>query len=513
MKPVLIVTSLGSGAKRKIDTVKTVKSVEPIDSNTSGSIVKATELMSDTTSQNFTELNYEYREIDPDTYSNMLISAKHVITSSKDNYDCFLLDLSKKHSNTFITCYADVLRDRLDKKDGVKVVSPVEVEQYKMYPPVLYDMMNVPKRYVQGVTPFSLDKKINPYLILGSAQDLLKFIDVVLTVTDINIQGPHMRFNADDSPIKQFLLDNDCVDVASNFFSVVDNTGSSYLQDDEQIISHIRPFTVVHILGEPPTKMKAFDVKYLKNNCTIKYNCINLRERTDRLERMMEVFKVFGIDDQVDIFRAERHPKGAMYGCYDSHLKCLERSKTDIIFIFEDDCTLYEGIDKARFDETISQAKFYMAMGYDYFSFGCVPIPGYSSILDTEYLNRPLAYGDWFTALGFALKRSSFERQKSVYENYIGHVHYDMLYMILGFSKIGFVEQIVYQNLDDSDNSWLPNGLASLTNVENHIRNVLTKTTRYNRNYSELSCYDIMTIRSVCFVTHVYIMMCKKKMC
>ena len=60
----------------------------------------------------------------------------------------------------------------------------------------------------------------------------------------------------------------------------------------------------------------------------ILYFCINLKK----------IFYKLGILDKVNFHIVESHCKGSRFGCFNSHMKCLEKSKGDYTIIFEDDC-------------------------------------------------------------------------------------------------------------------------------------------------------------------------------
>ena len=68
---------------------------------------------------------------------------------------------------------------------------------------------------------------------------------------------------------------------------------------------------------------------------------INLLNRTDRKEHVINELKKLGINDNVERFNAVKLENGAL-GCSMSHLKCLELAKQknyEYIFICEDDIT------------------------------------------------------------------------------------------------------------------------------------------------------------------------------
>ena len=70
--------------------------------------------------------------------------------------------------------------------------------------------------------------------------------------------------------------------------------------------------------------------------------CINLEERTDRLQHALEEFRKLGI--HVQRYNANKATSGAV-GCTISHVKCLELAKKNewkYVFVCEDDITFLE---------------------------------------------------------------------------------------------------------------------------------------------------------------------------
>jgi GR25 family glycosyltransferase involved in LPS biosynthesis len=73
--------------------------------------------------------------------------------------------------------------------------------------------------------------------------------------------------------------------------------------------------------------------------------CINLVERKDRFQKARARFDAVGLSN-VEFYFAEHHPRGALYGCFDSHRACIQKAYNDGIcnlLIFEDDVQFKEG--------------------------------------------------------------------------------------------------------------------------------------------------------------------------
>ncbi len=66
--------------------------------------------------------------------------------------------------------------------------------------------------------------------------------------------------------------------------------------------------------------------------------CINLVSREDRYESSKSIFDKYEIP--VKYFKANKHPKGGEYGCFDSHIKVIKEAYNngaERVLIFEDD--------------------------------------------------------------------------------------------------------------------------------------------------------------------------------
>ena len=82
----------------------------------------------------------------------------------------------------------------------------------------------------------------------------------------------------------------------------------------------------------------------------IDFVCISLRSRHDRQEHMKQVFTKLGILDRVKFWLVDKHPKGGIYGCFESHFNVWSKHGIkDYLCIFEDDI---DG-DPAIFHDTI----------------------------------------------------------------------------------------------------------------------------------------------------------------
>eukprot|EP00928_Gymnodinium_smaydae_P032837 TRINITY_DN23688_c0_g1_i1.p2 TRINITY_DN23688_c0_g1~~TRINITY_DN23688_c0_g1_i1.p2 ORF type:complete len:143 (+),score=24.10 TRINITY_DN23688_c0_g1_i1:54-482(+) len=90
--------------------------------------------------------------------------------------------------------------------------------------------------------------------------------------------------------------------------------------------------------------------------------CINLRERNDRYDTVLERFASVGLgSDAVKFLRVERHPRGGRYGCYDSHRTVIQQAYDDglsSVLIFEDDVEFRDG-----WERVVEEAKEFLDAG------------------------------------------------------------------------------------------------------------------------------------------------------
>lgn len=449
-----------------------------------------------TTNNQNKNLNYDYQLIKKTSHINIFKQIKIIIEQQKHNYEYFFIDVTKKHENTFITINANELIERLKEKNKT-LVFPCLNDSYKEYPPVVYDILKFKTQSIHSIV--NKKRHITSKLCIGTYEQLIEIMKT-------------NNFNELDEILNNNYT-NTIVDHMSDFFSYVDNTSIlSYISNENDIIGYIRPYTIIHFTETIPSIFSSYDNRYIANDNNITYVCVNLKERTDRYDNMNKLFKKIGLT-KVKYFFADRHQNGAMYGCYDSHVKAMDMGEQDITIIFEDDSTLYDEIDAPKFKKIINQLKFYLTIGYDFFSFGCIPLPNYSTLLNTDFVDRALIHGHFITALGYAIKTDTFKKSRNNMMEYIGHIHYDMYYAISDIKKIGLAEPILYQNFNDTNNTWMPTSLSALSDIEGYIRETLSKTIKYARNDEDLTYKDIAMIRSFSFLAYTYVKIGRHKMC
>lgn len=447
-------------------------------------------------------IGYDYQLLKKHSHINIFTQIINIIEKQKDNYEYFLIDITKKHENTFLSIQSNDLINKL-KENNINLLFPCMNDTYKEYPPIIYDILNTNTKSIRSI--IEKNKIISSKLFIGKHSEIISFL---------NNHKNHIDFDS----LEKFMNNNyndyaHAIDISATFFSLLDSTKIlAYISNDNDIIGYMRPYTIIHFTELIPKIFESYDNKYIKND-NIAFLCINLKERKDRYDKMNILFNKLGLKNKVKFFFADRHEQGAMYGCYDSHIKAMDMGNNDIIIVFEDDSTLYDDIDISKFNNIMHQMKFYLTIGYDFFSFGCVPLPNYSTILNTDYTIQSMVHGHFITALGYGLKRDKFIQMRDNMIEYMGHIHYDMYYAISDFKKIGLAEPILYQNFNDSNNSWMPTQLSALSDIESYIRDTLAKTIKYSRKDSDLTYTDIAMIKSFSFFAYMYVKIGKHKMC
>lgn len=180
------------------------------------------------------------------------------------------------------------------------------------------------------------------------------------------------------------------------------------------------------------------------------YYCINLFERQDRYEKMVKNFNENELE--VKFIRNSKHPKGGIYGCFDSHIQCVKDAydkNLDYCIVFEDDNNIYPNCkDNIKIAEEF-----------------------YKNNPDTEYIilhNRGLYHvyekltDDIYecTSMGAScifLTKSFIKKIINTYASVIEHkIHYDFYLYLLCKKQHLSVKFITYSFSSKSDNeNWL----------------------------------------------------------
>lgn len=156
--------------------------------------------------------------------------------------------------------------------------------------------------------------------------------------------------------------------------------------------------------------------------------CINLRSREDKYEYSEELFEK--LDIPVRFYIADKHKKGGLYGCFDSHIKVIQEAYDDgldSILIFEDDVK-----PTPHYSESIMKqvVKFLKSNEWDIMYLGAGPF-NYVYYSPLSFINAPfvdkniLKYNPLFTH-AYAVSREGMQKILNRYHDFIGKEHYDI---------------------------------------------------------------------------------------
>jgi|LakMenEpi03Aug12_release.lakeMendotaPanAssembly.Ray.scaffolds.fasta_scaffold104816_2 GR25 family glycosyltransferase involved in LPS biosynthesis len=179
--------------------------------------------------------------------------------------------------------------------------------------------------------------------------------------------------------------------------------------------------------------------------------CINLQHRTDRREKMEQLFRDMNIRDQVKFYEPTLDPRGGRIGCFQSHYNCLTTSTRPYIIIFEDDCEL--NVEFLNWNQVLEDAK-KMLEWCDYFSIACVPIYETAILRETEPFK--ILLGSFTTTLCYAIKRSTVQQIREDLLSCRETDHIDYFYW-KKLRACGYVNPLFKQCFGKTDNIWLNN--------------------------------------------------------
>jgi GR25 family glycosyltransferase involved in LPS biosynthesis len=156
--------------------------------------------------------------------------------------------------------------------------------------------------------------------------------------------------------------------------------------------------------------------------------CINLDISQDRRKHAQHYFDKLGIPGR--FFTATKHPKGGMYGCFDSHIQILQEAydkSLNNILVFEDDF-----LPTASYsDEKMQVAIDFMKSNddWDVFHFGYSflkdDIHGFSTILSGKMINKDIVQYNTFLTQALCYNKKTIKTIIENYKEYIGQMHYD----------------------------------------------------------------------------------------
>lgn len=157
--------------------------------------------------------------------------------------------------------------------------------------------------------------------------------------------------------------------------------------------------------------------------------CINLRSRPDKRKVMEETFSKLNIPAR--FVTVDKHEKGGMYGCFDSHIKVIKEAYSNgkkNVLILEDDilATPTYSLDRIKeitgfIDDNESKIDLFY-LGYFVMN---------SSKYNIDFLNAPMITPNImkFNPLAthaYCITRSGMQKVLQTYEKYIDTTHYDI---------------------------------------------------------------------------------------
>jgi hypothetical protein len=157
--------------------------------------------------------------------------------------------------------------------------------------------------------------------------------------------------------------------------------------------------------------------------------CINMINRPDRREYASGVFEKYKIPAR--FYGASRHPKGGMYGCFDSHIQVVKEayeSGKETLFVFEDDVLPTSGYSEEKVADAVRFMK--ENKDWDIFYFGYLPFNHSRKqffMLSKTVENYPhIVKFNPYCTQSLCYNRQGMKKILDTYESYIGLKHYDV---------------------------------------------------------------------------------------
>lgn len=191
----------------------------------------------------------------------------------------------------------------------------------------------------------------------------------------------------------------------------------------------------------------------LRNFCN-KIFIISLKDRQDRQESIEENLLQLNLKKNIDyeFWLVERHPKGSVYGSYDSHISIIKHSfenNYDNVLILEDDA--YFDLNKINLQKLKNIQSFLLNnKDWDLFYLGGM------ITYKEKYLNDHIIKGEWILVHSYIVNRKCMKYiidhaqilpDKFCFTDY----HYNILNKL---QKYGLNETICFQTDSPSTNEW-----------------------------------------------------------
>lgn len=184
--------------------------------------------------------------------------------------------------------------------------------------------------------------------------------------------------------------------------------------------------------------------------------CINLEHRKDRKSISQSIFDKLNIN--CHFHTVQKHPKGGMYGCFDSHIQVIKdayNKGVNYILIFEDDIKLTPSYTNSQVEICIEFLK--GNKDWDIFFFGYVPYNtnrgSFRGLFNAKFVNNHIIEYRPFATHSYCVSRKGMNQILQHYELHIGKIHLDQFYVNLKLKSYCAVPMLFDQHLClDGDN-------------------------------------------------------------
>jgi len=177
--------------------------------------------------------------------------------------------------------------------------------------------------------------------------------------------------------------------------------------------------------------------------------CITLDTTESRRKHAEGWFKKLGIPAK--FFVAKKHPKGGIYGCFDSHIKILidaYKRGLDNVLVFEDDVMATDSYSEELVQKAIDFMKSNSDWDVFYFGYCHVNPHNRQCILNVESINENIVQYNPLLSSALCYNKTAIKKILTNYKEYIGNFHYDHYISIFAnLNNYCIVPMIMQQNL------------------------------------------------------------------
>ena len=221
--------------------------------------------------------------------------------------------------------------------------------------------------------------------------------------------------------------------------------------------------------------------------------CITLTTSNERRSNAENVFKALEIPGR--LFVTEKHEKGGLYGCFDSHIQIIQnayKNGLNHLLVFEDDFMPSASYSEEKLSEAIEFMK--SSDDWDIFYLGYCSVfethvSGTTTILSGQRLSKHISQYNAGNTHALCYSRKAMKKILDTYQDYIGILHYDQyLSSYAEMKNYCILPMIFQQNLSFSYNIEGQHGLE----IINRLFYPIDAFLNVNYNISKLH-YDLTT--------------------